>query len=165
MATNRTLIKKLEAEAKKYAKKNAAGDSNIMEAVVYGARWWSQASIQEIEEYEKNLLDAYVAKHGSDDPGIRLYIKKTARLWQMRDRLAAELDMENSFLRMNQGSMKQMKYEVDGRLTLLEKFDRTLTADLTAIGLNFTAQSGGGSSPKDDDESDAMLEFYKNAKK
>ena len=83
----------------------------------------------------------------------------------MRDRLAAELDMEASFMRMNQGSMKQMKFEVDQRLVLLEKFDRTLTADLTAIGLNFTSGTSSSATPKEDDGTSGMMEFYKNAKK
>lgn len=160
-----SLKKQLDAEAKRYAKKNAASDERVIEAFVDGAKWWNDAAADSIEEYEKNLTEAYVAKHGSEDPGIRLYIKKIARLWQMRDRLAAELDMEASFMRMNQGSMKQMKYEVDQRLVLLEKFDRTLTADLTAIGLNFTQGTSSAAGPKEDDGTSGMLEFYKNAKK
>ena len=160
-----SLKKQLDAEAKRYAKKNAASDERVIEAFTDGAKWWNDAAADSIEEYEKNLTEAYVAKHGTEDPGIRLYIKKTARLWQMRDRLAAELDMEASFMRMNQGSMKQMKFEVDQRLVLLEKFDRTLTADLTAIGLNFTSGTGSSATPKEDDGTSGMMEFYKNAKK
>lgn len=164
MKDQKSLRKKLDAEAKKYAKRVAAGDKKIAEAVIYGAEWWNTASLAPIDAYEKELTEAYLAKYGQQDPGIRLQIKKTARLWQMRDRLAAELDMENSFMRMAQGSMKQMKFEIDQRLLLLEKFDRSLTTDLTAIGLNFNASS---QAPKqtNEDEEDAMLAFYKNAKK
>jgi len=164
MKDQQSLKKKLDAEAKKYAKKVAAGDKKIAEAVVYGAEWWNTQSLSSIEAYEKDLTDAYIAKYKTQDPGIRLQIKKTARLWQMRDRLAAELDMEGSFMRMAQGSMKQMKFEIDQRLLLLEKFDRSLTVDLTAIGLNFNSSNTSQQPPKDD-EDDAMLAFYKNAKK
>ena len=164
MKDQKSLRKKLDVEAKKYAKRVAAGDKKIAEAVIYGAAWWNTESLAPIEAYEKELTDAYLSKYGQQDPGIRLQIKKTARLWQMRDRLAAELDMENSFMRMAQGSMKQMKFEIDQRLLLLEKFDRSLTTDLTAIGLNFNASSAAAQPPKEDDE-DAMLAFYKNAKK
>ena len=167
MAQPKSLRKQLETESKKYAKKVAASDKKVAEAMIYGAEWWNLHALASVDQYEKDLTDAYVAKYGSHDPGIRLQIKKTARLWQMRDRLAAELDMENSFMRMAQGSMKQMKFEIDQRLLLLEKFDRTLTADLTAIGLNFNAQSA---QPKDDtknqpSDEDALISFLKAAQK
>lgn len=166
MTNPKSLRKQLEAEAKKYAKKVAASDKRVAEAVVYGAEWWNTQSLAPLAAYEKDLTDAYVAKYGSDDPGIRLQIKKTARLWQMRDRLAAELDMEGSFMRLAQGSMKQMKYEVDQRLLLLERFDRSLTTDLTAIGLNFNAgKANKDTLPPTDDDSDPLLDFYKKAKK
>ena len=164
MNDKKSLRKKLETEAKKYAKKVAAGDKKIAEAVVYGAEWWNTQSVAPVASYEKELTDAYIAKYKTQDPGIRLQIKKTARLWQMRDRLAAELDLENSLMRMAQGSMKQMKFEIDQRLLLLEKFDRSLTIDLTAIGLNFNASNAAPQPPKDD-EDDAMINFYKSAKK
>lgn len=164
MIQKKSLKKQLEAEAKKYAKANAAGDKRVQEAVVYGGEWWCTHAGQSMAEYEDDLTKAYIEKYGDADLGIRLQIRKTSRLWHTRDRLAAELDNQDSFIRMAQGSMKQMKYEIDPRLLLLEKYERDLTNDLTAIGLNFTASNAKPNQPSDD-EDDAMLAFYKNAKK
>ena len=42
-------------------------------------------------------------------------------------------------MRFGQGSTKQMTETIDPRLTSLEKLERTLTADLTALGLNYNS--------------------------
>ena len=135
----KTLRDQLAAASKKYAAKEAAGDERVEAAVVYGAKWWSSHSRKAVAEYEKELTDALLDRNGVVSLWEKLQIKKTARLWMNRDRLADELDMEPTLMRFSQGSTRQIKEDVDPRLTLLEKFDRTLTADLTAIGLNYNA--------------------------
>ena len=135
----KTMREQLDAEAKKWAARYAAGNERAAEAVVYGAKWWSRNARKSLAEYEKEMTDALLDRNGVVSPWEKLQIKKTARLWMNRDRLADELDMEPSFMRFGQGSTKQLTENVDPRLTLLEKFDRTLTADLTAIGLNYNA--------------------------
>jgi hypothetical protein len=42
-------------------------------------------------------------------------------------------------MRFGQGSTKQMTETIDPRLTSLEKLERTLTADLTVLGLNYNS--------------------------
>jgi hypothetical protein len=42
-------------------------------------------------------------------------------------------------MRFGTGSTKQMTETIDPRLTSLEKLERTLTADLTALGLNYNS--------------------------
>lgn len=135
----KTLREQLAAAAKKWAAKEAAGDSRVADAVMYGAKCWSRISRKAVSEYEQELTSALMDRNGVVSPWEKLQIKKTARLWMYRDRLADELDLEPSLMRHGMGSTKQLTENVDPRLTLLEKFDRTLTADLTAIGLNYNA--------------------------
>lgn len=135
----KTLKEALNTAAKKWAKQEAAGDERVIEAYIKGAKWWMTNARKAIAEYEKDMTAALIDRNGAISPWEKLQIKKTARLWYNRDRLADELDMEESFMRLGQGSTKQLTETIDPRLTLLEKFDRTLTADLTAIGLNYNA--------------------------
>lgn len=135
----KNLRESLNAAATKWAKQEAAGDERVQEAYVRGAKWWMTNARKAISEYEKDMTAALIDRNGDISPWERLQVRKTARLWYNRDRLADELDMEESFMRFGQGSTKQLTETIDPRLTLLEKFDRTLTADLTAIGLNYNA--------------------------
>jgi len=162
----KTLRDQLDTAAKKYAKKEAAGDERVAEAYVYGAKWWNRNARKPVEEYEKDMTAALLDRNGEVSPWEKLQIKKTARLWYNRDRLADELDMEDSFMRFGQGSTKQMTETVDPRLTLLEKFDRTLTADLTAIGLNYnsTPSKIKENTKKGISDDDPMAVFYKGQK-
>ncbi|MBR3331131.1 MAG: hypothetical protein IKG25_07935, partial [Mogibacterium sp.] len=91
------------------------------------------------KDYEKRIRKAIFERRKTVDSWLDLQIEKTARLWQMCDRLAAELDEERSFMRFGTGSTKQMTETIDPRLTSLEKLERTLTADLTALGLNYNS--------------------------
>jgi hypothetical protein len=95
--------------------------------------------LKPVKDYEKRIRKAIYERRKTVDSWLDLQIEKTARLWQMRDRLAAELDEERSFMRFGTGSTKQMTETIDPRLTSLEKLERTLTADLTALGLNYNS--------------------------
>lgn len=137
--STKTLKQQLVAAARKWSESDACGDDRAFDAFVNGAKWWQTNSRKAVRVYEKEMTDALEDRNGKVSPWEKLQIRKTARLWYNRDRLADELDMEDSFMRTSIGSMKQLTETVDQRLTLLEKFDRTLTADLSAIGLNYNA--------------------------
>ena len=148
----KTLKEQLEAAARKWAKQEAAGDERAAEGYVQGAKWWQTNTRKVLREYEKDLTEAIEDRNGKVSPWEKLQVKKTARLWYNRDRLADELDMEPTFMRQGFGSTGQMTETIDPRLTLLEKFDRTLTADLEALGLNYNANPKRIFEPTREDE-------------
>lgn len=129
----------MEAAGRKWAKENAAGDERVFDAWCAAARWWNKNAQKSTAQYVKDIEAAIIDREGKVKPFLQLQIHKTARLWQMRDRLAAELDMEDSFMMFGIGSTKQMTQTIDPRLTSLEKLERTLTSDLAALGLNYNA--------------------------
>lgn len=162
MASSKTLRQQLDVTATKYARQEAASDPRVRDAVVWGARWWNRNCLKPVSKYEKEISKAIEERRNKVEPWLRLQISKTARLWQLRDRLAAELDEENTFMRFGQGSTKQNTENIDPRLTSLEKLERTLTADLTALGLNYnTTVSKMKESGSDDiDDTDPMFKYY-----
>lgn len=164
----KTLRDKLDTTASKYARAEAAEDAKVKEAYIAGAKWWNLNSRKELKDYEKKIKKALKDRNGKVNSWEELQIEKTARLWLMRDRVADELDMERSFIRMGTGSTKQPTENLDPRLALLEKFDRTLTADLTAIGLNYntTPTKVRESTRKEEDEmaNYPLSEYFRNNK-
>lgn len=149
MADTDNLKMQLNAQAKKYAKKEAAGDPRVEQAYIEGGKCWNRIAAKALQDYEQDMHDALIEMNGKVTPWERLQIRKTARLWYNRDRLADEIDMEERLMRVGIGSTNQMTEKLDQRLVLLEKMDRTLTADLAAIGLN----AGGKQNGKQDDDS------------
>ena len=135
----KTIREQLDTAAKKYAKQEAAGSRQVEEAYIDGAKWWNSNSQKPLKQYVKDIEKAIIDREGIVKPFLNLQVQKTARLWQMRDRLAAELDFEDSFMMIGQGSMTQLTKTIDPRLTSLEKLERTLTSDLAALGLNYNA--------------------------
>lgn len=104
----KTLKEALNTAAKKWAKQEAAGDERVIEAYIKGAKRWMTNARKAIAEYVKDMTEALIDRNGAISPWEKLQIKKTARLWYNRDRLADELDMEESFMRLGQGSTKQL---------------------------------------------------------
>ena len=134
----KAIREQLDIDARKYVKQEN-GDQRMTDAILWGATWWNRHMLKPVKDYEKRIRKAIYERRKTVDSWLDLQIEKTARLWQMRDRLAAELDEERSFMRFGQGSTKQMTETIDPRLTSLEKLERTLTADLTALGLNYNS--------------------------
>ena len=163
MTANKNLSQKLSAVAVKYAKQEAAGNEQVRDAVIWGARWWNRMSGKPMATYEKEIREAIEQRRNKVEPWLKLQISKTARLWQLRDRLAAELDEETTLMRSGLGSTKQFIENIDPRLTSLEKLERTLTADLTALGLNYnTTVSKMKESGSDElEEDDPMARYYR----
>jgi hypothetical protein len=134
----KAIREQLDIDARKYVRQEN-GDQRMTDAILWGAQWWNRHMLKPVKDYEKRIRKAIYERRKTVDSWLDLQIEKTARLWQMRDRLAAELDEERSFMRFGQGSTKQMTETIDPRLTSLEKLERTLTADLTALGLNYNS--------------------------
>ena len=134
----KAIREQLDIDARKYVRLEN-GDERMTEAILWGATWWNRHMLKSVKDYEKRIRKAIYERRKTVDSWLDLQIEKTARLWQMRDRLAAELDEERSFMRFGTGSTKQMTETIDPRLTSLEKLERTLTADLTALGLNYNS--------------------------
>ena len=134
----KAIREQLDIDARKYVRQEN-GDQRMTDAILWGATWWNRHMLKSIKDYEKRIRKAVYERRKTIDSWLELQIEKTARLWQMRDRLAAELDEERSFMRIGTGSTKQMTETIDPRLTSLEKLERTLTADLTALGLNYNS--------------------------
>ena len=134
----KAIREQLDIDARKYVRQEN-GDERMTEAILWGATWWNRHMLKSVKDYEKRIRKAIYERRKTVDSWLDLQIEKTARLWQMRDRLAAELDEERTFMRYGTGSTKQMTETIDPRLTSLEKLERTLTADLTALGLNYNS--------------------------
>ena len=134
----KAIREQLDIDARKYVRQEN-GDQRMTDAILWGATWWNRHMLKPVKDYEKRIRKAIYERRKTVDSWLDLQIEKTARLWQMRDRLAAELDEERSFMRFGTGSTKQMTETIDPRLTSLEKLERTLTADLTALGLNYNS--------------------------
>ena len=134
----KAIREQLDIDARKYVRQEN-GDERMTEAILWGATWWNRHMLKPVKDYEKRIRKAIYERRKTVDSWLDLQIEKTARLWQMRDRLAAELDEERSFMRFGTGSTKQMTETIDPRLTSLEKLERTLTTDLTALGLNYNS--------------------------
>lgn len=129
----------LNIAAKKYATQEAAGDERVSDAVIFGAKWWQRNGAKSLKEYEKELTKAHEEIIGKVSFAIQIQIRKVARLWEKVDRLHDELDMVDTFMRLGQGSVKQTVENIDPRLSVLEKFERTLDASLTSLGLTYNA--------------------------
>lgn len=164
---NKSQKQQIEDFAKKYAKTKAPGVAGIEDAIVEGAKEWAKISQKSIKDYAKKITKAVEQRRKKVEPWLELQINKTARLWMMRDRLAAELDMEKSLLILSQGSTKQLMKNIDPRLTSLEKLERTLTSDLTALGLNYNSTVSKMKEDAGDgvDENDPMANYYKSRAK
>lgn len=134
----KAIREQLDIDARKYVRQEN-GDERMTDAILWGATWWNRHMLKPIKDYEKRIRKAIYERRKTVDSWLDLQIEKTARLWQMRDRLAAELDEERSFMRFGQGSTMQITENIDPRLTSFEKLERTLTADLTALGLNYNS--------------------------
>ena len=134
----KAIREQLDIDARKYVRQEN-GDERMTDAILWGATWWNRHMLKPVKDYEKRIRKAIYERRKTVDSWLDLQIEKTARLWQMRDRLAAELDEERSFMRFGTGSTKQMTETIDPRLTSLEKLERTLTADFTALGLNYNS--------------------------
>lgn len=135
----KTIKEQLEAAAKKYAKDNAAGDALVSDSYIEGAKWWSRNSAKPIAQYEKELKKAHEEVVGPTNYGIMEQIRNCAILMEHRDRLREELAMQDSYMRWEQGSTKQMSQVFDQRAAELRKVVGDITDELTALGLNYNA--------------------------
>lgn len=133
----KTIREQLDTAARKYAKQEAAGDEQVEDAYIDGAKWWQRNAAKNLKDYERDLTKAHEEVIGPVTFAIKIQIRKVARLWEKVDRLHDELDMEDTFMRWGQGSMKQATENLDPRLSILEKYERTLDAVLTSIGLTY----------------------------
>lgn len=164
----KTLREGLEAAARKWAQQEAAGSETAQEAVVFGAEWWQRASRKALGQYERELTKAHEEVIGPVTLAIKIQIRKVARLWEKVDRLHDELDMESQFIRYGQGSTKQMTENIDPRLSILEKYERTLDAVLTSIGLTYNSTPSKITDDKRrgvDTKKDALNKNLENAKR
>ena len=134
----KAIREQLDIDARKYVRQEN-GDERMTEAILWGATWWNRHMLKPVKDYEKRIRKAIYERRKTVDSWLDLQIEKTARLWQMRDRLAAELDEQRDFMRVGTGSTRQVTENIDPRLTSFEKLERTLTADLTALGLNYNS--------------------------
>ena len=94
-------------------------------------------------------------------------IKTTAYNMVVRDKIQDEILEMDSLITPMPGSMGQIKNEVSPLLPHYDKCQRTITQQLTALGLTFEATP---SKVKDDrakgvDETDSMAAFYTAARK
>lgn len=135
----KTIREQLDTAARKYARDNAAGSETVEEAYIYGAKWWQRNAAKTLKDYERDLTKAHEEVIGPVTFAIKIMIRRVARLWEKVDRLHDELDMLDSFMGWAEGSMRQMKQEIDPRLASLEKYERTLEAAFTSIGLTYNA--------------------------
>jgi len=135
----KTIREQLDTAARKYAKQEAAGDEQVEDAYIDGAKWWQRNAAKQLKEYERDLTKAHEEIIGPVTFAIKIQIRKVARLWEKVDRLHDELDMETDFIRPGMGSTKQYTENLDPRLSILEKYERTLDACLTSIGLTYNA--------------------------
>ena len=133
----KTIREQLDASARKYAKQNAAGSEEVEDAYIAGAKCWQTLGRKTLGEYERDLKKAHEEVIGPLNFAIKIQIRKVARLWEKVDRLHDELDMESDFIRPGMGSTKQYTENLDPRLSILEKYERTLDAVLTSIGLTY----------------------------
>lgn len=133
----KTIREQLDTAAKKYAKQEAAGDKQVEDAYIDGAKWWQRNAAKQLKEYERDLTKAHEEIIGTVTFAIKIQIRRVARIWEKVDRLHDELDMEDKFMRFSEGSMRQMTENIDQRLASLEKWERTLEAALTSIGLTY----------------------------
>ena len=134
----KAIREQLDIDARKYVRQEN-GDERMTDAILWGATWWNRHMLKPVKDYEKRIRKAIFERRKTVDSWLDLQIEKTARLWQMRDRLAAELDEQRDFMRVGTGSTRQVTENIDPRLTSFEKLERTLTADLTALGLNYNS--------------------------
>ena len=134
----KAIREQLDIDARKYVRQEN-GDERMTDAILWGATWWNRHMLKPVKDYEKRIRKAIYERRKTVDSWLDLQIEKTARLWQMRDRLAAELDEQRDFMRVGTGSTRQVTENIDPRLTSFEKLERTLTADLTALGLNYNS--------------------------
>lgn len=135
----KTLREQLGAAASKYASKHPGHVATAADAFAAGAEWMQKAMARPLAAYAKDLRRAIETRTGAVEPFLKLQIQKTAQLWMMVDRLTDELADAESTMMTEQGSQGQTKQTLDPRVAQLEKYHRTLTADLTALGLNFQA--------------------------
>lgn len=113
-----------------------------------------------------DLRERIITRVGEIEDFIIPQIEATARHLVMHDRLWEEL-METDLQRYATGSMDQVKIEANPLLAQYEKLHRSLTDDLTALGLNYntTPSKVTENTKKGVDETDPMAAFYSNATK
>lgn len=161
----KTIREQLNGAATKWARQEAAGDERVEQAFVEGAQWWQRNGAKNCREYERDLTKAHEEVIGPVTFAIKIQIRKVARLWEKVDRLHDELDMEDRFVRWGLGSTKQPTENLDPRLSILEKYERTLDAVLTSIGLtyNTTPSKVKEEKRKGVDEKDPMAKMMQEA--
>lgn len=112
-----------------------------------------------------NALNVRIEKRiGEVEDFLVPMIEATARHWMLHDKMWEEL-MEDDLVRSMYGSMSQEKQEVNPLMAHYEKLHRSLTDDLTALGLNYntTPSKVTENTKKGVDDTDPMAVFYNNA--
>ena len=122
-------------------------------------------SKNKLKKYIEALRTRIETRVGEVEDFLVPMIETTARHQMLHDKMWEEL-MDGDLTRMATGSMEQMKKEVNPLLAQYEKMHRSLTDDLTALGLNYntTPSKVTENTKKGVDETDPMASFYKNAR-
>ena len=91
-------------------------------------------------------------------------VEAAAKCWQMVDKIHAEL-MAADMTSLEVGSMGQQKTIINPLLPVYNQMHRTLLEHFEALGLNFrsTPSKMTENTKRGVDETDPMVEFYKNS--
>lgn len=88
--------------------------------------------------YELELRKMIKSRTCTDcEPWLTPQIRATANTEVILDKLQEEILNLDTLVRINPGSTKQMKYEIDPRLPYYDKMQRTQMLQYEALGLNY----------------------------
>ena len=93
-------------------------------------------------------------------------VEAAAQCWQMVDKIHSEL-MEGDMTSLEVGSMGQQKTIINPLLPVYNQMHRTLLEHFEALGLNFrsTPSKMTENTKRGVDDTDPMVEFYRNSNK
>lgn len=117
--------------------------------------------------YELELRQMIKHRTGADmEPWLLPQVRATAMNMVMLDKVQAELEETDDFVKTLPGSTGQYKNEVNPLLPYYDKLQRTLLMQFEALGLNYktTPSKVKEDAKKGVDESDSLVQLYKNMK-
>ena len=114
---------------------------------------------QSAHGYELELKRLIKARTGKDsEPWLLPQIRSTAKNEVILDKIAEELEKEQSMVAIVTGSQGQTKNEVNPLLPYFDRLNRTLLLQFEALGLNYnTTPSKVSESAKPGGEEDDVL--------
>lgn len=115
--------------------------------------------------YYNTLVKMIEKRTGAEfDVFLTPNVEAAAKCWQMTDKLHEEL-MNADLTTMEVGSMGQQKTIINPLLPVYNQMHRTLLEHFEALGLNFRATPSKmtENTKRGVDDSDPMVDFYKNS--